>query len=70
MKLSVQERVRVGEKLLESADAEDDEAAILAAWADERLAHPRGRARRWGDYWTQSADANLLAEIVIVQLPF
>lgn len=28
------------------------------------------RARRRGDYWTQSADANLLAETVIVQLPF
>lgn len=39
MKLSVQERVRVAEKLLESADAEgyeeDSEAAIHAAWADE-----------------------------------
>jgi hypothetical protein len=36
MKLSVQERVRVAEKLLESADAEDyeedSEAAIHAAW--------------------------------------
>ncbi len=39
MKLSVQERVRVAEKLLESADAEgyeeDSEAPIHAAWADE-----------------------------------
>lgn len=39
MKLPVQERVRVAEKLLESADAEgyeeDSEAAIHAAWADE-----------------------------------
>jgi putative addiction module component (TIGR02574 family) len=39
MKLSVQERVRVAEKLLESADAEgyeeDSDAAIHAAWADE-----------------------------------
>lgn len=39
MKLSVRERVRVAEKLLESADAEgyeeDSEAAIHAAWADE-----------------------------------
>lgn len=39
MKLSVQERVRVAEKLLESADAEgyeeDSEVAIHAAWADE-----------------------------------
>jgi putative addiction module component (TIGR02574 family) len=39
MKLPVDERVRVAEKLLESADAEgydqDSEAAINAAWADE-----------------------------------
>jgi len=39
LKLSVQERVRVAEKLLESADAEgyqdESEAAIHAAWADE-----------------------------------
>jgi putative addiction module component (TIGR02574 family) len=39
MKLSVQERVRVAEKLLESADAEgyeeDSEATIHAARADE-----------------------------------
>ena len=39
LKLSVQERVRIAEKLLESADAEGDEdeseAAIHAAWADE-----------------------------------
>lgn len=39
MKLSPTERVRVAEKLLESADAEgyDDEsdAAIQTAWADE-----------------------------------
>lgn len=45
MKLSVQERVRVAEKLLESADAEgyeeDSEAAIHAAWADEILQRSR-----------------------------
>jgi len=39
LKLSVQERVRVAEKLLESADAEgyedESEVAIHAAWADE-----------------------------------
>jgi putative addiction module component (TIGR02574 family) len=39
MKLPVQERARVAEKLLESADAEgyeeDSEAAIHAGWADE-----------------------------------
>ncbi|MBA3452329.1 MAG: addiction module protein [Deltaproteobacteria bacterium] len=39
MKLPVQERVRVAEKLLESADAEgfedESEAAIHAAWAEE-----------------------------------
>lgn len=39
MKLPVQERVRVAEKLLESADAEGYEAesdeAIGAAWAEE-----------------------------------
>ena len=39
MKLPVQDRVRVAEKLLESADAEgyedESEAAIDAAWADE-----------------------------------
>ncbi len=39
MKLSVPERVRVAEKLLESADAEgyedESEAAIHAAWAEE-----------------------------------
>ncbi len=39
MKLPVQERVRVAEKLLESADAEgfedDSDAAINAAWAEE-----------------------------------
>ena len=39
LKLSVQERVRVAEKLLESADAEgyedESEVAIDAAWADE-----------------------------------
>jgi putative addiction module component (TIGR02574 family) len=39
LKLSVQERVRVAEKLLESADAEgyedESEVAIHGAWADE-----------------------------------
>ena len=39
LKLSVQERVRIAEKLLESADAEgyedESEVAIHAAWADE-----------------------------------
>lgn len=39
MKLPVQERVRVAEKLLESADAEgyedESEGDINAAWADE-----------------------------------
>lgn len=38
MKLPVRERVRMAEKLLESADAEgfeDDDAAIQAAWAAE-----------------------------------
>jgi len=38
MKLPVQERVRVAEKLLESADAEgyeEDETAVDAAWAQE-----------------------------------
>jgi putative addiction module component (TIGR02574 family) len=39
MKLPVRERVRVAEKLLESADAEgyeeDSETAIHAAWAEE-----------------------------------
>lgn len=39
MKLPVQERVRVAEKLLESADAEgyedESEATIHAAWAGE-----------------------------------
>lgn len=37
MKLPVRERVRMAEKLLESADAEgfDDEAAVNAAWAAE-----------------------------------
>ena len=39
LKLSVQERVRVAEKLLESADAEgyedESEVAIHAAWAGE-----------------------------------
>lgn len=37
MKLPVRERVRVAEKLLESADAEgfDDDAAINTAWAAE-----------------------------------
>ena len=39
LKLSVQERVRVAEKLLESADAEgyedESEMAIHVAWADE-----------------------------------
>ena len=37
MKLSVDERVRLAEKLLESADSEgyDDEAATNAAWAEE-----------------------------------
>ena len=50
MKLPVQERVRVAEKLLESADAEgyeeDSEAAIHAAWADE--IQRRSRERRDG----------------------
>lgn len=45
MKLSVQERVQVAEKLLESADVEgyeeDSEASIHAAWADE--IHRRSR---------------------------
>jgi putative addiction module component (TIGR02574 family) len=37
MKLPVRERIRLAEKLLESADAEggDDEAAIQSAWAVE-----------------------------------
>jgi putative addiction module component (TIGR02574 family) len=39
LKLSVEERVRVAEKLLESADAEgyegESDVAIHAAWADE-----------------------------------
>lgn len=39
LKLPVEERVRLAEKLLESADAEgyedDSDAAIQAAWADE-----------------------------------
>jgi putative addiction module component (TIGR02574 family) len=39
MKLPADERVRVAEKLLESADAEafedDSDAAIQTAWADE-----------------------------------
>jgi putative addiction module component (TIGR02574 family) len=39
MKLPVQERVRLAEKLLESADSEgyedESEAAIHAAWAEE-----------------------------------
>jgi putative addiction module component (TIGR02574 family) len=37
MKLPVRERVRVAEKLLESADVEgfEDDAAINAAWAAE-----------------------------------
>jgi putative addiction module component (TIGR02574 family) len=39
MKLPVQERVRVAEKLLESADAEgfedESEATIQTAWAEE-----------------------------------
>ena len=39
MKLPVEERVRVAEKLLESADAEgyedESDAAINAAWAEE-----------------------------------
>ena len=39
LKLSVQERVRVAEKLLQSVDAEgyedESEEAIHAAWADE-----------------------------------
>ena len=39
LKLSVQERVRIAEKLLESADAEgyedESEVAIHAAWAAE-----------------------------------
>lgn len=45
MKLSVQERVRLAEKLLESADAEgyedEAEAAINAAWAEEIVRRSR-----------------------------
>jgi putative addiction module component (TIGR02574 family) len=45
MKLPADERVRVAEKLLESADAEgfedESEAAIQAAWADEVLQRSR-----------------------------
>lgn len=39
LKLPVQERIRIAEKLLESADAEGDQedtdTSIQAAWADE-----------------------------------
>jgi len=49
MKLPVDERVRVAEKLLESADAEgyedESEATINAAWAEEI----QRRSRELGD---------------------